>query len=359
MADALQAIIEAQRNARFADMHVMETSASVEVGIEVDERRCLALGRALADAPHASRFDEEICPSSSLKDEDFLRALLWATAICHATKGAFRGKSAGREIKGWDYLLRAIMDAAETDPSSISPEAMNHIGPADLVRLLSRPRFDGTVNLGDSARRAEILRDLAGWLIQDFGGAALSVFRRANFRLAAEGGLYAELRSAPGFQDPYHKKTSVLVGTAHYSHRFAFSDIENFVPMTDYHVMRVLCRTGCVVVSDTSLVRRLKLQLPVEPGEEECIRRSAIEACRLAASGGPVSTVELNMLLWAHARSLCRYQPVCESKMPEHDSFRIMTGADDRACSFASWCRGRFNAEFRRIWEPLTPTENY
>lgn len=359
MAEHPHAIIVGENHGSSADMIVMAASAGVETGLQIDEERCRALGKAVANLPRSTRLDEEVCPTSSLSDEVFLRALLWATAICHSTKGAFRGEIDGREIKGWDYLLRAMLDAAEADPSSVSPESMLHVGPAALEAVLARQRFGGMVKLSDSARRAQILRELAQWLLHNFDGTALEIVRRANYRLADEKGLYVESRRAPGFQDPYQKKTSVLVGTAHYSRRFAFLDMESVVPMTDYHVMRVLCRTGCVVVSDPSLLQRLKLQLPVDSDEEASLREAAIEACRLAAGGGPVPTVELNMLLWAHARSLCRHRPVCVSIQPEHDSFRIMTGADDRACPFSTWCRGRVDEGLRTIWEPQIPTEYY
>ena len=359
MAEALYAIMVSEKCGFPVDMTVMAGSASVETGLRIDEARCVWLGKALASIPRAARFDEEVCPASSLSDEDFLRALLWATAICHSTKGAFRGEIDGREIKGWHYLLRAMLDAAEAAPQSVSPESMSQIGPGALVAVLTRAKFGGKVELSDSARRTQILRELAQWLLHNFDGTALAVFRQAGYRLAGDEGLYVELRAAPGFQDPYQKKTSVLVGTAHYSHRFAFRDMGSFIPMADYHVMRALFRTGCIVVSAPSLSKRLKLQLSVSSDEEASIRRAAIGACRLAAYGGPIPTVELNMLLWAHARSLCRHRPVCVSMQPDHDSFRLMSGADDEECPFATWCGGRTDGEFRAMWEPRISTEYY
>ena len=49
-------------------------------------------------------FAATLAPQMRGPREACLRAALWASAICHSTKGGLRGNFCGQMTKGWDYL---------------------------------------------------------------------------------------------------------------------------------------------------------------------------------------------------------------------------------------------------------------
>ena len=342
---------------QYAVMHFGQPACPA-VGIA--HGRCEALGRTVAALPRTPRFDTELVPRCDAPDEAVFRAIFWAATICHATKGAFRGSQRGRRIKGWDYLLHAMLDATERQSALLTPQRVAAIDASDLLDLLERPRFCREVRLDDADRRAEMLRDAAAWLLKEFDGSVGEVLARAGHRVDGMNGVYACLSGAPGFNDVHRKKSSVLIAALHHSGRVTFSGLESFVPMADYHVMRLMLRTRCIVIEDADLADRLARRAPVMQVEEDAVRQATIAACRLAAELGQVSIIDLNVLLWAHARSCCRTLPLCTSREPEGDSFfRLVSVRDPRVCVFESWCPGAARGALRALWEPELATEFY
>ena len=69
---------------------------------------------------------------------------------------------------------------------------------------------------------------------------------------------------------------------------------------------------------------------------------------------------DLDLLIWAHARSCCRYAPLCVSGKLENDSFyNYVDNKFNGKCIFQDWCPGSGDLQYRGIWEPNVATEMY
>ncbi len=60
------------------------------------------------------------------------------------------------------------------------------------------------------------------------------------------------------FVDPMKKKSTIFIKLLEQGGLIEVKDPENYLPMMDYHMQRVLLRMGCVEITDESLTRALK-----------------------------------------------------------------------------------------------------
>lgn len=328
--------------------------------LAVDERAVAELAQSLKCLPLAESFASTLAPRMDGPTEACLRACLWAASICHSTKGGLRGTFASEVYKGWDYLIRAFTSSCSMNPSSLDPARIEQITESELSHLLASAATDSCVTLVDLARRAEILRQTAHELLDLSGGSISLLLDRASHKVGGDTGAYKLLSGMTAFRDPLKKKSGAFLLTAHFGRLWIVSDQENLEPMIDYHRMRLLCRTGCIKFTDLELQRKLESKQRVAINVEENIRAAAADICRLLVRLTGLGMFECDNLLWAHARSCCRNQPVCTGSMPEDSSFYALIESRFLGrCEFQSWCAGFVDSDIRAIWEPTSSTENY
>jgi hypothetical protein len=328
--------------------------------ISINEERVRDLAHSISSLRLAPDFAEQITPRLRASDEAALRAFLWASAICHSTKGGLKGAFSGISYKGWDYLLRSFCAATEDNEKLVSPEYISNISGKELLDLLSRYAEAPQVTLPDIDRRAEILNVCATQLLEIFQGHVKSLLNNTKNKVAGDSGAYAQLALLDAFRDPLKKKSSAFLMTVHFSHLWEIADQENVLPMIDYHRMRVLCRTGCITIHDPKVLQSLISQTSVSPDVENSIRQAAAEVCKQVVILSKIPMFECDVLIWAHARSCCRHFPLCVSKQLENDSFYEYIEKDyEGACEFQEWCPGYRNSTIRSIWEPMIETERY
>lgn len=326
----------------------------------VDDERVHHLARNMSLLPLAGDFADQVTPRVRASREAALQAFLWAAAICHSTKGGLKGYFGGTYYSGWDYLLRAFCHAAEDSESVVSPTHVTGIAGDELRDLLVRYAEHPQVTLPDIERRAALLNGCANELRASFDGSASGILDRALNRVGGETGAYSQLGQLTAFRDPLQKKSSAFLMTVHFSRLWKIMDQENVVAMIDYHRIRVMCRTGCIIVDDRDLLEALVTQRPVSETVEERLCEAAAEVCRSAVRMTGMAMFEFDVLLWAHARSCCRHHPVCRSGKLENDSFYRYVAKDfDGTCEFQQWCSGFRDVTIRGIWEPAVQTEKY
>ncbi|MER6829468.1 queuosine salvage family protein [Streptosporangium sp. NPDC000563] len=335
--------------------HVMETGTVV-----IDENRIRLLAGTLGRLPLAADFSAQLTPQVEVEDETAFRAYLWASAICHATKGGLAGYFSGDYYKGWDFLLRAFTRQAVESPGTLSPEAMEDITEAGLTAILVGHAEKAEVKLADLSRRAEILRTTSSELLRAFEGSVSLLLEEAEHTVGGDSGVYALLERLSAFRDPLHKKSSAFLMTVHFSGRWKIADQHNILPMIDYHRMRILLRTGCITVLDDDVARRLRDQRTVSPAVETVVREVSMRVCSELPGLAGMPMFDFDVLLWAHARSCCRNAPLCVSQRVENDSFHsYLASPTPNRCVFESWCPGKSDARSRDLWEPVVATENY
>lgn len=331
-----------------------------QVVVTVVNSRVEQLAMSLGSLPLAADFAAQMTPVVPVPDEEAFRAYLWTAAVCHATKGGLTGVFGEHRFKGWDFLLRAFSAQAAADASLLSPQNMSAFTATDLLRLLTSHSAETQVKLTDLDRRAAILRTTAEELLRTFDGSVTTLLGRADQRAGGLTGAYALLEQLSAFQDPLQKKSSAFLMTVHFSKRWTIRDQDSIQPMIDYHRMRVLLRTGCIEIDDPRAAQRLRAQLPVEPELETEIRRISLDVCSKLPGLANMPMFDFDVLLWAHARSCCRHEPMCVSRKAENDSFgSYLDMVDNTRCVFEGWCPGSVKAETRAYWEPIVATENY
>jgi hypothetical protein len=328
--------------------------------IRVDYEKVRSLANTLRALRLAPDFAEQLTPRMTASPESALRAFLWASTICHSTKGGLKGTFNGVEFKGWDYLLRAFCVAADNDEALVSPEAITKLSDDRLLKILLLYATNGEVSLSDIDRRAEILRTCASQLTQVFQGSVNTLLERANNKVGGDSGAYSQLALLDAFQDPLVKKSSAFLMTVHFSGLWTITDQEHVQPMIDYHRMRLLCRTGCIEIRDSDTLHSLISQTPISPQVETAIREAAAEVCKSVVKFSQIPMFECDVLIWAHARSCCRHFPLCVSNRLENSSFyQYISNPYVGTCEFQAWCQGNKESTVRGIWEPKIFTERY
>lgn len=298
-------------------------------------------------------------PPYDAEDDKFLESILWCSAICHSTKGALSGYFAGRYFKGWDYLLRSFLRyGASSSASTVG--SISAISASGLYDLLLNGVEGATVRFDDLDRRAEILRSTATELCTTFEGRVDNILIAGRAESAGTRGYYAALDRLSAFNDPLRKKSSAFLMTVYYSSRWDFgTELDDIEPMVDYHRMRLLLRTGCIITDD-SLGDALRENREVPISTEQAIRRAAREICLAVPRLVAWHMFDFDVALWTHARSCCRNSPLCVSRRVENDSFHHFVDVTTLArCVFEDWCPGSSNGAMRSLWEPQIETEDY
>jgi hypothetical protein len=298
-------------------------------------------------------------PEVALDDETFFEAVLWCSAICHSTKGALSGFFAGNFFKGWDYLLRSFLNYA-CHSGKPTVDTISSLDASRLRDLLLLGVEQGSVRFNDLERRAEILRSTAAELSHAFGGCVYNVLAAGRDEQSGTAGYYSSLGRLTAFNDELRKKSTAFLMTVYYSGRWDFgSQLDDIEPMVDYHRMRLLLRTGCIVTT-VEIADTLRTQSDVSTGTEQAIRHAAREIC--LAVPGLVSwhMFDFDVALWTHARSCCRKSPLCVSRRVENESFsRFVDVTAPEFCVFEQWCPGACSNSLRSLWEPKVHTEHY
>lgn len=323
-------------------------------------KECIgALASTLQEISLPADFRQRFVPALECDAETAFLALCSVAAICHSTKGGLKGIANGREVRGTEYLLAAFCGAANHDPASLALSALKIIDESGLRALLSRFIDAPTISLPDLSRRAEILRELATEIERFLDGRLATLLERAQGRVGGPDGFYEGMDQLSAFHDPLKKKSGVFLYFLEVTGRLHVIDTENLLPMIDYHVIRLLCRTGCIEIQSEALRHKLMTKEEATPEEERILREAAF---KIRQELGKIFDVpERGELLYLLSRSYCRHAPVCvPGTIPESDSFDLYTGTVfNGQCPFQKWCPGACHADYRDLWEPIVHTENY
>jgi hypothetical protein len=133
----------------------------------------------------------------------------------------------------------------------------------------------------------------------------------------------------------------------------------NFIPIMDYHMQRVLLRTGCVEVTGQE---REDLILRNPTVQEPEIRSACIESMKIIArmSGHPIWV--MNDFFWPLGRSCCHEKPLCVHKKCEKEPcslYLIAALTNHQQCLLEPVCKGKSDPEYRSLWQPVIQTHFY
>jgi hypothetical protein len=291
-----------------------------------------------------------------------LRAFFYSVAICHQT---YNLKNAERGLYGWDYLEHVFTQLMKQEDQLLVPGAMLPANIAAisirLAHLFSPDGLPNNTSLDRLEERVLFLINLDAFIDIHFDSSLVNLMKTANGRLLNDGkGFYEILPPTLAFSDPMKKKITFLLKLLEEAGLVVISDKENFLPIMDYHMQRVLMRMGCVEISDPYLHGKLVNHELMESDEE--IRGACIEAFRIIAkvSGHPVT--KLNDFFWSLGRSCCNEEPLCQFHRCEKEPctfFQIVELKEHKTCAFGQTCIGFNDETYRRLWQPMVETHYY
>lgn len=301
------------------------TAVAARVGprVEVDTGRIAALGPLLARHARTSALDFTGFP---LPDRGVPWALdCLAVATLHqygfwtsdgdgwvAPMYAFAN---GERFKGSDFIWQAFTRAAATDPSVLDPARLAAEG--DLFdRICTDDGGSCPVPHLESHRQ---LQQAYGMTLVEQGHRGFGDLLATVADSVTPGrDLLERLARLPGYaEDPLAKKANLLVVIlANRPERFLdLKDPRSVTPIVDYHLMRSCLRTGCVVIADPELRRRVEKRRWVDEWEEEQIRSAAFDAINGLVSVSGLDQASVDGFFFTNARRVCveTAEPDCPS----------------------------------------------
>lgn len=324
--------------------------------------QCRVLGQRLRGLPFRNQFYQRPFLAAPMNDELRLRMLFFAVVVCHQT---YALKNDRLNLYGWDYLEHGFLAIAAASPELLHPTEISEMAPHALGHRLA-PFFspDATANhstLDRLEERAQLMIDAADWLCQQHQGNVATFLASTRHRLDGNrDSFYQQLREAKPFADPLRKKSTFLLKLLSDAALYHITDPENLIPVMDYHMQRVLLRTGCVVINDQQLRQNLMQRNPLS--SDEAVRRASVEAMTLIAREADLNPLLMNDIFYMLGRSCCLENPMCQShhcdKNPCSLTLTLALPNHDH-CLFTGVCCGETDEEYRKIWHPVVATHFY
>ncbi len=333
-----------------------------ESSVVVDSNQCLAISNTLLLMEFREGFTRRPFLNHPLKKETRLAMLFYAVAVCHQTRSL---KSAKSNLFGWDYIEKVFLNLARRKSALISPSSLELDDEHQIAKALGSAFSDDGNALNTTLDRIEervgLMKDLSRFLNHVSGGSFTHLIEKTEGLLYNNGsGFYELLEKAEAFGDPLRKKSSFLLKLLIDSGLFRIRDAENYIPIMDYHMQRVLLRLGCIRINDVELLDAIRKRSPLHT--DQPVRKACIEAVNEISRYSGIEVWKMNDIFWSLGRSCCNDTMLCLDAhcSKEPCTFQtIVLIPEHKNCSFESVCSGSGREETRLLWEPIVETHYY
>ncbi len=325
--------------------------------VNIDQ--CKAIAKVLAKLQINPAVYQREYLSFPLQAESKLRMFLFTIAICQQTHTLINRKL---NLVGFNYLEKVFLDLAKTHSELLDPFFVARQTPQALSARLAL-HFSETGDAKDCTldrldERSCLLIDMSQKLVKNYSGQLSALFSESLGYLQD---IYERLYDFEAYSDPLRKKSSLLLHFAHNTGLLTIKDLDNLMPIMDYHMQRVLLRFGCVEILDNELRSALVNQESMKSDEE--IRACSIQAVQQLARHSGHDVFSIHDFLWPLGRSCCKEKPLCThgtcDKSPCTFSSFVMLPSQHTHCTFEGVCKGSTNNEYRKLWQPVVDTHYY
>jgi len=290
-------------------------------GVVIDRDRIQSLGKRLRDIAGTSSLsfcgspfpdDGEALALESLTIGTLHQYGFWADTD-HGYGGPMWATIEGVRRKGSDFIWHAFTRAVRDDPSIMDPD-----------RLAADPLLfdeictddEGTCPIPDVGSH-RVLQQAYGVAIGRLGGIRALV-DEANHSDDPLGTLLSALTDLPGFgEDPLAKKANLLalILANRPEHFLHIDDTSAIAPIIDYHNLRMVLRTGSVVVENPDLRKALEERAWTSDADESALRHAAYTATLALCESSGLDVGAVDGFLFGLARSTCveMEEPDCPS----------------------------------------------
>lgn len=330
--------------------------------LAIDEYRCKLIAGQLKTLEIREEFYQReflVCKASR---ESKLRLYLFSAAICHQTHSLFHP---ALNLWGWDYLEFGFLQMMKNkdllfDESGFSSCTSENLKLA-LACVFSPDRNPKNTTFDRLDERANMLLEICSYLENKYNSSVCEFIDSLQGRLINEGaGFYEVLPRFEAFSDKLKKKITFFMKLAVDGKVLEIRDPENYMPIMDYHMQRVLLRMGCVNLDGSQWKEALRDK--EQQVSDEPVRLACIEAILLIADESGHDILKMNDFFWPLGRSCCNTTTLCNDKLCIKSPctfFSVVNVENHRACPFEDSCRGSRDDSYRSLWEPIVETHYY
>ncbi len=281
----------------------------------------------------------------------------YAVGICHQT---YHLANPNLNLFGWDFLEYGFMEIAMQKPKLLDAHYLVQLSPSDLIPLI-KPFFAEDhkaekCTLDTLEERAELWLDMAQFIAKTKNNHLKFI---SNSKDDAKY-FYHQLPQTTAYSDPLQKKSSFFMKLLEDSGLAHFGKDQELIPIMDYHMQRVLLRSGCVEVVDEKLKHSLQNREAIESDKE--IREACIASMKIIAKTAGYSIFKMNDVFYTMGRSCCNETMLCEShkceKSPCTLTLAVELGKHEH-CIFQDICKGATDNDYRQYWQPQVITHFY
>jgi hypothetical protein len=203
----------------------------------------------------------------------------------------------GEKAKGSDLLWKACVRALHRDSVFFEPAYLSELKPCELVEVFSDDKEP--IVWPDFEARFKMTRAFGRWFgIEKI--TAKDVVASANSQKESLFSFLSLLRFIPGYNRDYLEKKNMLLAMALANRPEKFlkvNDPDRWMPIVDYHLMRVGLRLGIVKILDAKILKKVINREWVDVYAEReirCLTHKAIQEL-IKQSGRPMSFIDEKM----------------------------------------------------------------
>jgi hypothetical protein len=330
--------------------------------VSINDLTCQSVAEKLKKATVRSSFYDRPFLRTVAAAETALRGYFYSVAICHQTYHLY---NTDLNLYGWDYLEFVFTKLMNENSEMLHPgyfaRQNSEILQEIVKNLFPRDAKTSLTSLDRVIERVKMLKEFDNFIEANFDSKLLNLVSITDSRLLKNGkGFYEILPNVNAFSDPMKKKITFLIKLLEEAGLVIIKDPENFIPIMDYHMQRVLLRLGCIEVNDFNLRKKLLLREKLE--SDQLIREACINAFKIIAFKSGIKVTKLNDYFWSLGRSCCNEKPLCEYHRCEKQPctfYELIELNEHNDCFFNTECKGFKNQEYRNLWQPVVETHYY
>lgn len=325
--------------------------------VSVNINQSESISRMIKSLQFKSEFLKRKFISIPLEDQIKLSMYYYAVGICHQTYHLANPKL---NLYGWDFLEYGFLQLAKEKPELLDAKFVANTPSRELIKLV-KPFFaeDNKAEkctLDRLDERMRLWKDMAAFILQNTD-SVLSFIQSSENKADY---FYRKLQLTEAYSDPMQKKSSFLMKLLEDAGFADFSQSENIIPIMDYHMQRVLMRTGCVEIQDQNLYNQLVNREELTDDSE--IRNACIASMKIIAEESGLSVLKMNDVFYTMGRSCCNQNPICITPSCEKDPCTLSLAVDipeKHHCIFENVCSGARDLKYRQLWQPIVETHYY
>ncbi len=286
----------------------------------------------------------------------------YAVGICHQTYILANPKI---NLYGWDFLEYGFVDILNHASHLLDAKSIAQLSISELIEEI-KPYFAEDhqaekCTLDRLEERARLWMDMAQGLLKYFDGKIENLFVKSDWKETQDAkSLYKKLRLFEAYSDPLQKKSGVFLKLIDDADLLDLSQLKNVIPIMDYHMQRVLLRSGCIEVEDEILKSKLQNRQVLSDDSE--IRNACIQAMNIIAETSSYPVFKMNDVFYTLGRSCCNETSLCRDHVCEKSPCtltRSLILESHETCIFQNDCKAATDDDYLKYWQPLVETHYY